>query len=117
MNAADIDCLQQLFVKAKRWQIVSDNNDVCQLFDNCDMALFKSPLNVNHCLRHLYPDNRHDVHSMTCDHVVIIVRFLNAGCKVQETHSLIVYRLHMCNVHFMFFFNFLKFYMYICKLQ
>ena len=31
-NAADIDCLQQLFLKAKRWQIVSGNYDVSHSF-------------------------------------------------------------------------------------
>ena len=36
LNAANTDNLQQLFVKAKRWQIVSDNYDVSQLLDNCD---------------------------------------------------------------------------------
>ena len=41
LNATDIYCLQQLFVKAKRCQIVSDNYDATQLFDNSDMALFK----------------------------------------------------------------------------
>ena len=30
--------------------------DISQLFDKDDMALFKSSLNVNHCLRHLYPE-------------------------------------------------------------
>ena len=44
LNATDIDSLQQLFVKAKRWHIVSDNYDVSQLFENCDMVLLKSSL-------------------------------------------------------------------------
>ena len=65
LGTANIDSLQQLFIKAKRWQIVTYKYDVSQLFDNCDMALFKSSLNVNHCLRHLYPDKRHHLHSMT----------------------------------------------------
>ena len=64
-NAVDIDCLQQLFVKAKRWQIVSDNYDVPQLFDNSDLALLKSLLNVDHRLRRLYPPKRHHVNRMT----------------------------------------------------
>ena len=71
LSAENIDSLQQLFIKAKRWQIVTDNYDISQLFDKGDMVLFKSSLNVNHCLRHLYPDKRHHVHSMTlrpCDH-------------------------------------------------
>ena len=35
LSATNIDSLQQLFIKAKRWQIVT----VSYLFDNCDMAL------------------------------------------------------------------------------
>ena len=35
------------------------------IFDKCDMALFKSSLDVNHCLHHLYLDKWHHVHSMT----------------------------------------------------
>ena len=65
LNAADIDSLQQLFAKAKRWQMVSDNYDVYQLFHNFDMELFKLSSNGNHCLRCLYPDKRHSIHGMT----------------------------------------------------
>ena len=61
LSAENIDSLQQLFIKAKRWQIVTDKYDVSQLFDKGDMALFKSSLNVNHCLCHLYPDKQHHV--------------------------------------------------------
>ena len=39
MNAANIDSLQQLFIKAKRWQIVTDKYDVSKLFYKGDMAL------------------------------------------------------------------------------
>ena len=65
LSATNIDRLQQLFIRAKRWQIVTDKYNVSQLFDKYDMALFKSSLNVNHCLRHLYPDKQHHVHSIT----------------------------------------------------
>ena len=65
LSAANIDSLQQLFIKTKQWQIVTDKYDVAQLFDKGEMALFKSSLNANHCLRHLYPDKRHHLHSMT----------------------------------------------------
>ena len=65
LSAANIDSLQHVLIKAKRWQIVTDKYDVSRLFYKCDMALFKSSLNVNHCLRHLCPDKRHHVHSMT----------------------------------------------------
>ena len=64
-SATYIDSFQQLFIKAKRWQIVTDKNDVSQLFDKCDMAPFKSSLNINHCVRDLYPDKRYHVNSMT----------------------------------------------------
>ena len=65
LNAANIDCWQQLSDKVKRWQIVTNNYDASQLYINSNMALFRSSLNVNHCLRHLYPDKRHHVRSMT----------------------------------------------------
>ena len=42
LSATNIDRVQQLFIKAKRWQIVTDKYDVSQLFDKCDMTLFKS---------------------------------------------------------------------------
>ena len=53
------------------------------------MTLFKSSLNANHYLRHLYPDKRHHVHSMTLrsrDHNFTLQ---NVGCNVPETRSLI----------------------------
>ena len=34
---------------------LSDIVDLPQLFDNCDLVVFKSPLNVSHCWHHLYP--------------------------------------------------------------
>ena len=64
MNASDINSLQQLFFKAKRWQLTTTNYDVTKLFENCDVALFKSSINVNHCLRHLYPEKLQHAHSM-----------------------------------------------------
>ena len=65
MNVYDINSLQHLFLKAQRWQLTKTNYDVTKLFKNFDVALFKSSINVNHCLRHLYPDKRQHVHSMT----------------------------------------------------
>ena len=58
MNAFYINSLQQLFLKAQRWQLTTINYDVTKLFQNCDAALFKSSINVNHCLRHLYQEKR-----------------------------------------------------------
>ena len=110
MSAENIDRLQQLFIKAKQWQIVTDKHDVSQLFDKCDMALFKSSLNINHCLRHLYPDKRHHVHSMTLRPRGHNFRFLNVGFSVPETRTLIGYCLHVYNVQFI-----LKFHRYFCN--
>ena len=56
MNAFDINSLKHLFLKAQRWQLITTNYDITKLFENCDVALFKSSINVNHCLRHLYPE-------------------------------------------------------------
>ena len=70
----------------------------------CNLALFKSLLNVNYCLRHLYPDKRHNVHTMTLRPRGHIFRFLNAGCKERETRSLIGYCLHVCNAQFILIF-------------
>ena len=65
MNTSDINSLKHLFLKAQRWQLITTNYDVTKLFENWNVALFKSSINVNHCLRHLYPDKRQHVHSMT----------------------------------------------------
>ena len=53
LSAANIDSFHHLFIKAKRWPIVTDKYDVSQLFHKCDM------------MRHLYPDKWHHVHRMT----------------------------------------------------
>ena len=99
-NAAAINCLQRLFVKAKRWKIVSDNYDVSQLFDNCDDT-FKI---VIKCLRYLYPDKRRHVHSTlrTRGH-----NFSLPKCRLQITRNSLINRiLFACvyNVQFVFFF-------------
>ena len=91
LNAEDINILQRLFVKAKQWQIVSDNYDVSQLFENSDVALFKSSLNVNHCLRHLYPDKGHYIRSMTLrsrGH-----NFSLRKCRLRSTRILFIKRI------------------------
>ena len=60
LSAVDIDSLQQLFIKAKRWQIFTDKYDVSHLI-KVIWHFLKSSLNVNYCLHHLYPDKRHHV--------------------------------------------------------
>ena len=64
LSAANTECLQQLFVKAKRLNIVSTVYDIDAIFDNCDQTLLRSSLIINHCLYHLYSDKREKTHSM-----------------------------------------------------
>ena len=107
LNAANFDILQQLFVKAKRWQIVSVNYDVSHFFFNCDIALFKSSLNVDHCLCHLYPDKRYHVHSMTLrprGH-----NFSLPKCRLQSTSNSFINRILLACVQCTVYLNFLSF--------
>ena len=90
MNASDINSLQQLFFKAQRWQLTTTNYDVIKLFENCDVTLFKSSINVNHCLRHLYPEKRQHVHSVTLQkrgH-----NFMLSKCRLQSTRNSFINR-------------------------
>ena len=73
MNASDINSLQQLFMKAQRWQLTTTNYVVTKVFENCDVALFKSSINVNHCLRHLYPESGNMYSVCHCEHEDIII--------------------------------------------
>ena len=89
-NASDINSLQQLFLKAQRWQLTTTNYNVTKLFENCDVALFKSSINVNHCLRHLYSEKWQHVHSMTLrtrGH-----NFMLPKCRLQSTRNSFINR-------------------------
>ena len=85
-------------------QLQSDgkyNYDVSQLFQNCDMALFKWLLGVNHCLHDLYPDKRHRAYRMILrphGHNLSLSK-----CRLQSTRN-------SCINTILF-----KLYMYICK--
>ena len=90
LSAADIECLQQLFVKAKRWNIVSNVYDIDDIVNNCDQTLFRSFLNINHCLYHLYPDKSENAHNMTLrprGHKFLLPRF-----EYQQARNLFVNR-------------------------
>ena len=90
LSAADTECLQQLFVKCKRWNIVSNVYNIDVIFDNCDQTLFRSSLNSNHCLYHLYSDKRENTHNMTLKprgHIFSLPRF-----KYQQARNSFVNR-------------------------
>ena len=91
MNTSDINSLQQIFFKARRWQLTPTNYDVTKLFENCAVALFKSSINVNHCLRHFYQEKRQHVHSMTLrtrGH-----NFMLPKCRLQSTRNSFINRI------------------------
>ena len=95
MNASDINSLQQLFLKAQRWQLTITNYDVTKLFENWDEALFISSINVNHCLRHIYPEMRQHVHSMTLrtrGH-----NFMLPKCWLQSTRNSFINKVLLVN--------------------
>ena len=90
MKASDINSLKHLFLKEQRWQLITTNYDVTKLFENCDVAPFKSSTNVNHCLRHLYPEKRQHIHSMTLQtrgH-----NFMLSKCRLQSTRNSFINR-------------------------
>ena len=69
-RAADIDCIQCMLVKAKRWQLVSRDYKFMDKLNDCDIALYKAACNTNHCLNHLFkPKQRfHDMILQPRDH-------------------------------------------------
>ena len=83
LSAGEIVSLQQLFAKAKRWNIVANNYDIYLLLDNCNRTLCRSSLYITHCLHHLFPHKRDHTHAMTlrarCDNYSLPrFKFLNA---------------------------------------
>ena len=65
LSAGEIASLQQLFAKAKRWNIVARNYYIDVLLDNCDRTLFRSSLYITHCFHHLFSDKHDHTHTMT----------------------------------------------------
>ena len=69
-RAADIDCIQCMLIKAKRWQLVSRDYKFMDMLNDCEIALYKAACNTNHCLNHLFkPKQRcHDMILRPQDH-------------------------------------------------
>ena len=65
LSAREMASLQQLFAKAKRWNIVASNYDIDVLLDHLHRTLFRSSLYITHCLHHLLRDKRDHKHAMT----------------------------------------------------
>ena len=54
-SRADIDLIQKLFIKARRWGIVNTNYNLEELLDNCDKALVVASQSFKHCLYSHFP--------------------------------------------------------------
>ena len=65
LSSAEIDCLQNVLDKAKRWKLICHQYNVVDLLDKCDRTLFISSLCLSHILNHLSPDKRHHTHLMS----------------------------------------------------
>ena len=65
LSAAETECLQQLFVKYKRWNIISSAYDDDSIFDNCDQTIFRSSLYSKRRLHHLFPGKQEHTRVMT----------------------------------------------------
>ena len=60
----DIDLIQKLFVKAKRWAIVNTDYNLEELLDDCDKVLFVAPQSFKHCLYSRFPKKGNQLHTM-----------------------------------------------------
>ena len=65
LTSSETNCLQHLLDRAKRWSITASSYNIEELFDECDIVLFKSSLNGTHCLNHIYPTKQQHMHCMT----------------------------------------------------
>ena len=58
-SRADIDLIQKLFVKARRWGTVNTDYNLEEFLDNCDKALFVASQSSKHCFYSRFPkDNQ-----------------------------------------------------------
>ena len=64
IHIADIEGVQKMVDKAKRWQIVLQDYNFVELFNKGDNALFRASFH-NHCLNHFHPLVKQQIHCMT----------------------------------------------------
>ena len=66
LSATETECLQQLLVNAKRWNIVSRIYNVDILFlQLIVIKLFRLSLYSKHCFHHLFPGKQEHTHAKT----------------------------------------------------
>ena len=66
-QSIDIDCIQKMLMKAKRWQIISKEYNIVDLFKDCDKSLFKAVLHTKYSLNHLFHVKQQNFHCMTIE--------------------------------------------------
>ena len=65
LSSTDINWLQQLLDKDKRWNITACNYSNDELLNKYDIAMLKLSLKVGHCLNRIYVPKQHHTHYMT----------------------------------------------------
>ena len=65
LSSAEIDCLQGVLDKAKRWKLICREYNVVDLMDKYDRTLYKSSLCLSHSVNHLFPDKRRHTNLMS----------------------------------------------------
>ena len=64
-SANNIDSLQRVLIKAKRWRIVDIDYQLVDLFQNCDRLLFSAAQSSKHSLTHLFQVKQNHSHQMS----------------------------------------------------
>ena len=100
LSSAEIDCLQGVLDKAKRWKLICREYSVVDLLDKCDRTLLKSSLCLSHSVNHLFPDKRHHTHLMSISHVDMVSRYLSVNIYSRIAHLLTVNYLRFYDFHY-----------------
>ena len=64
-SANNIDSLQTVLIKAKRWKIVDKDYQLVDLFQDCDRTLFSAAQSSKHSLNHLFQVKQQHSHKMS----------------------------------------------------
>ena len=64
-SANNIESLQRVLIKSKRWRIVEKDYQLVDLFQDCDRALFSAAQSSKHSLNHLLQVKQHHSHKMS----------------------------------------------------
>ena len=86
LSAVEMTSFQQLFDKAKLWNIVASNYDIDLLLENCDRTLFRSYLYIKHCLHICFQINVITRIQLRWDPVAAIIRYLDSSNFMRENH-------------------------------